>query len=227
MLIHTWHLVKGLYGLRFLQGYGYLIVSSNVEYFEAVVGPHSIINLRSDLHSFPSSTLCSDKLKVTNSEKIKLEILTIGIWNINQIIVETSRHIVNQIPDAQLYVYEEVPRILPQDPQMKMKMKALILEASIMATLKAKFQSRKIYSLKYNVVTTMFKLKVGEERVVIGEQIEDICKENELDISDEIWSNLKYTDSGVEREQMSEALLTSLAFRDSVQELTKIEEEKG
>ena len=155
------------------------------------------------------------------------EILTIGIWNINQIIVETSRHIVNQIPDAQIYVYEEVPRILPQDPQMKMKMKALILEASIMATLKAKFQSRKIYSLKYNVVTTKFKLKVGEERVVIGEQIEDICKEKELDISDEMWSNLKCTDSGVEREQMSEALLTSVAFRDSVQELTKIEEEKG
>ena len=133
----------------------------------------------------------------------------------------------NQIPDAQIYVYEEVPRILPQDPQLQMKMKTLILEASIMATLRAKFQSQKIYSLKYNVVTTKFKLKVGEERVVIGEQIEDICKENELDISDEIWSNLKYTDSGVEREQMSEALLTSLAFRDSVQELTKIEEEKG
>ena len=62
---------------------------------------------------------------------------------------------------------------------------------------------------------------------MIGEQIADICEEKELDISDEIWSNLKNTDSGVEREQMSEALLTSVAFRDSVQELTKIEEEKG
>ena len=133
----------------------------------------------------------------------------------------------NQIPEAQLYVYEEVPRILPQDPQMKMKMKALILEASIMATLKAKFQSRKIYSLKYNVVTTKFKLKIGEERVVIGKQIEDICKEKELNVSDEDWEIYQKIDSAVEREQMSEALLTSVAFRDSVQELTKIEEEKG
>ena len=133
----------------------------------------------------------------------------------------------NQIPDAQIYVYEEVPRILPQDPQLQMKMKALILEASIMATLKAKFQSRKIYSLKYNIVTTKFKLKIGEERVVIGKQIEDICKEKELNVSDEDWEIYKKKiDSGVEREQMSEALLTSVAFRDSVQELTQIEEEK-
>ena len=132
----------------------------------------------------------------------------------------------NQIPDAQLYVYEEVPRILPQDPQMKMKMKALILEASIMATLKAKFQSRKIYSLKYNVVTTKFKLKIGEERVVIGKQIEDICKEKELNVSDEDWEIYQKIDSAVEREQMSEALLTSVAFRDSVQELTQIEEDE-
>ena len=133
----------------------------------------------------------------------------------------------NQIPEAQIYVYEEVPRILPQDPQEKMKIKALILEASIIATLKAKFQSRKIYSLKYNVVTTKFKLKIGEERVVIGKEIEDICKEKALDVSDDIWGNYNNTDSGVEREQMSEALLTSVAFRDSVQELTKIEEEKS
>ena len=132
----------------------------------------------------------------------------------------------NQIPDAQLYVYEEVPRILPLDPLIKMKMKALILEASIMATLKAKFQSRKIYSLKYNVVTTKFKLKIGEERVVIGKQIEDICKEKELNVSDEDWEIYKKNVSAVEREQMSEALLTSVAFRDSVQELTQIEEEK-
>ena len=132
----------------------------------------------------------------------------------------------NQIPDSQIYVYEEVPRILPQDPQLQMKMKALILEASIMATLKAKFQSRKIYSLKYNVVTTKFKLKIGEERVVIGKQIEDICKEKELNVSDEDWKIYKKIDSAVEREQMSEALLTSIAFRNSVQELTQIEEEK-
>ena len=107
-----------------------------------------------------------------------------------------------------------------------MKMKALILEASIMATLKAKFQSRKVYSLKYNVVTTKFKLKIGEERVVIGKQIEDICKEKELNVSDEEWEIYQKIDSAVEREQMSEALLTSIAFRDSVQELTQIEEEK-
>ena len=132
----------------------------------------------------------------------------------------------NQIPDAQIYVYEEVPRILPQDPQIQMKMKALILEASIMATLKAKFQSRKIYSLKYNVVTTKFKLKIGEERVMIGKQIEDICKEKELNVSDEDWEIYQKIDSAVEREQMSEVLLTSIAFRDSVQELTQIEEEK-
>ena len=71
------------------------------------------------------------------------------------------------------------------------------------------------------------KLKINEERVVIGNQIENICKEKALDVSGEIWGNYNITDSGVERKQMSEALLTSVAFRDSVQELTKIEEEKS
>ena len=58
--------------------------------------------------------------------------------------VETSSSIVADLPDAQIYVYEEIPRILPNDPRLQIKMKAQILESSIMATLNSKFPNRKV-----------------------------------------------------------------------------------
>ena len=52
---------------------------------------------------------------------------------------------------------------------------------------------RKSDLFQYNVVTNMFKLKVGEERVMVGNHrntLESMCKEKLNDIPDELRSTL-------------------------------------
>ena len=87
--------------------------------------------------------------------------------------------------------------------------------------------NQKIYSLKYNVVTKLFDLKIGEERRTIGGKrsvLKDL-REEKLDISDSQWEEILTDISGVKQEHLFEAMLTSVAFRESVEELIASVEE--
>ena len=80
--------------------------------------------------------------------------------------------------------------------------------------------------MKYNVVTKLFELKIGDERRTIGGKksvLKDL-RENKLNISEEQWEKI-LENVAVKQEHLFEAILTTVAFRESVEKLTASVEE--
>ena len=49
----------------------------------------------------------------------------------------------------------------------------------------------KVYCQNYSTITKKFNLSVGNERILIGNKIEQICADNNLDITEEKWDVAK------------------------------------
>lgn len=138
-------------------------------------------------------------------------------------LVESAKELVDVLPQAPVYVYEEVPRILPRDPVLKMKLRNIVLEAALISTLAASRPNVDIFSLKYNAANEEFKLKIGDERMEVAQKLQSRIEESELQRSS--LEPLMEAFRGFERlkrEVLAESLLVSLTFKRTLDKLAKL-----
>jgi len=153
---------------------------------------------------------------------------------------KVARDITNKIPEADLYVFEELIPIdrvgKKADPYLWSKIKLLELLASLVCLLNCKTDGgiripddtsgksirNVVHIMKFTVIDDMFKLRVGTERVVLRSDKfrHVITEEYPLDTQP---SQMDYYEGrgDRDREQLSLACLNALAFHRLVKESTK------
>ena len=133
----------------------------------------------------------------------------------HQPVFSLASEIVNNLPPADYYLFEELLPILPKDPYMKHKVNLIKLRTTLLTLLMMSNQEASvgIHTIKPNVLDTLFSLKVGNERTSIQERLEQIISEDPftLQISKDAWDT--FNDCNTQgKEYLSASLLKTLAF---------------
>jgi len=128
--------------------------------------------------------------------------------------------IVDEIPEADYYLFEEPRTILPKDPYMKHKINLMKLRSTLMTIMMRRVQADTdtIHTIKPAVLDDLFDLKVGSERISIKNALDRIIcgtdREDSqfiIDISQESWNYYnKCNNKG--KEYLASSLLKALAF---------------
>lgn len=128
-----------------------------------------------------------------------------------------SKDIVKKIPKGDIYVWEEFQGVIAKDSYRVLvsKLNAAVFQSSLVALLNAESESKQncCHVIKPSVIDSLFKLRVGMERVAVSDQLSDIIKFNEIKISESHWNKFVGCPiSKVGKEQMGISLLVALGF---------------
>ena len=133
----------------------------------------------------------------------------------HQVLLEMAKEIVTEMPKGDAYVFEIPSRIFAKDSVMDIKYKTMVFQTAILSFLDAAQNSDKavrLYSMKPQVVSKMFSTSVGTERTLTQQRIKDHLEPFGIQVQDHQWERLWNLPKVIEKEQMCEALLISLAF---------------
>eukprot|EP00092_Neocalanus_flemingeri_P018404 GFUD01019918.1.p1 GENE.GFUD01019918.1~~GFUD01019918.1.p1 ORF type:complete len:340 (-),score=74.55 GFUD01019918.1:24-1043(-) len=134
-----------------------------------------------------------------------------------------ASEIVNHLPHADYYLFEDLISILPKDPYtaMKHKVNLIKLRTTLMTILMEGKEKKNvgIHTVKPNVLDILFSLKVGSERTSMQEKLDQIISQNTLgenpftlSVSQEAWTAYNECNSQG-KEYLSGSLLKALAFK--------------
>jgi len=128
--------------------------------------------------------------------------------------------IVDKIPEADYYLFEEPRTILPKDPYMKHKVNLIKLRSTLMTIMMKRMHEKSvaIHTIKPAVLDDLFDLKVGSERISIKNALDRIITGSVredgqfiVDISQNSWNHYnKCNNKG--KEYLASSLLKALAF---------------
>jgi len=131
-----------------------------------------------------------------------------------------ASEIVEKLPDADYYLFEDLLPILPKDPYMKHKVNLIKFRSTLLTILMTKKAENKvgIHNIKANVLDNLFQLKVGNERTSVHDSLDMIItqtpnKDNPfaMEISEEAWET--YNECNAQgKEYLASALLKTLSF---------------
>lgn len=120
--------------------------------------------------------------------------------------------ITNSLPDGDYYLLEELLPILPKDPFMKHKINLIKLRTTIMTLLLLKQkQPTLIHTIKPNVLDVLFSLKVGNERISMQEDLEQIISKFAVEVPEEAWETFNECNTQG-KEYLTGSLLKAVAF---------------
>jgi len=133
---------------------------------------------------------------------------------------EMASEIVEKLPDADYYLFEELLPILPKDPYVRHKVNLIKFRSTIMTILMIKHKENKvgIHNIKSNVLDNLFNLKVGNERTSVQDSLGTIIKQTAdggnpfaMMISEDAWKTYNEC-NGQGKEYLASALLKTLSF---------------
>jgi len=134
---------------------------------------------------------------------------------------QIASEIVEKLPDADYYLFEELLPILPKDPYMKHKVNLIKFRTTLITILMTKKADKQvgIHNIKANVLDNLFKLKVGNERTSVQDCLDTIITQTaegnpfamRMQISEEAWKT--YNECNAQgKEYLASALLKTLSF---------------
>jgi len=127
---------------------------------------------------------------------------------------KTSADIVNKIPNADYYLFEELLPILPKDPYMKHKVNLIKFRSMLITMLMMRSTGTGIvHTIKPNVINTLFNLKIGQERTSIHQCLDELITQHPFEITLPSSSREFYEECNSQgKEYLGGALLKCLAF---------------
>jgi len=133
---------------------------------------------------------------------------------------EYASEIVSRFPEADYYLFEEPPPILPKDPNLKHKVNLIKLRSTLMTIMMKRKHMHNvgIHTIKPSVLDNMFDLKIGNERTSVKNAMDRIISGTHgedalfsVDISEKYWIHYhKCNKKG--QEYLASSLLKALAF---------------
>jgi len=150
---------------------------------------------------------------------------------------ETARRLVHDIPQADLYVFEEQMPIMTggvKDPHLTTKIRAQLLQASLVSLLNGRgcdggsssqetdyavnVVENKVHLMRITVIDELFGLKVGTERVAVHSKLKNLVQDqilvkslNRVEVSADQWEIYDSLRS-VDKDQLGSACLLAIAF---------------
>ena len=122
---------------------------------------------------------------------------------------KACQQILDSLPEADFYIFEEPLPLLPRDPYLKFKLPLVKLRTTLMTLMLMRDDA--IYSIKPNVLDSLFKLKRGSERISALEIKDDIFEKFRIDIDpDQMEQFHMLPNQG--REYLMLSLLKTVAF---------------
>ena len=130
-----------------------------------------------------------------------------------------ARNLVEQIPVADLYIFEEQMPIMMnnKDPFLLGKLRLLETQASLVSLLNSRKPSgqNKVHLMKINVLDQLFDLKIGTERVSLQRKFKELVLDRhdfKVNFSPELWQTYNDVDVKSDREQLASTCLLAIAF---------------
>jgi len=126
-----------------------------------------------------------------------------------------TSNIVDNIPEADYYIFEELLPILPQDPYIKQKANLIKLRSTMMSlmTMRNVEGNVRMHTIKPNVVDTLFSLKdeSNNNHATIANILSNKSNDYQFNIQNEI-SDSAFNVFKDHKELITRSLLKSLAF---------------
>jgi len=154
----------------------------------------------------------------------------------HHVIYQTARKVVSEIPEADMYIFEQQPPINvgAKDANLLPKVRLLELQFSIISLLNLRGEGggslqeeengvNRVYLMKMAVLDELFKLRVGTERVSNSGSFRKLIIDSELEqpsinkvkgarVSSEQWNYHNKLDNRVNQEQLRASCMVAMAF---------------
>ncbi|TRY73350.1 hypothetical protein TCAL_15736 [Tigriopus californicus] len=128
-------------------------------------------------------------------------------------IYETCQEVFSTLPidDNMVFVTENEVRITDKDPYIQLKVRTLQIQASLMALLNQGGPNR-VFNLRSMVTNSMYNLKMGNDRVLVGDLVRNMVQDNRSEIDPLALRNFANVTNLKQREQMAMTFLVGEAF---------------
>lgn len=128
-------------------------------------------------------------------------------------IYETCQAVFSTLPidDNVVFVTENEVRITDKDPYIQLKVRTLQIQASLMALLNQGGPNR-VFNLRSIVTNSMFNLKMGNDRVMVSDLVQNMVKDNVDETDSLAWRNFERVTNLKQKEQMAMTFLVGEAF---------------
>ena len=163
------------------------------------------------IFEMPSVRLSSGST-IAGLEKLKykeIEPTAVNQYFDHNVLHQACLQLDDHLPVADFYILEEPLPLLPKDPYLKSKINLMKLRTTLITILQ--MRGAAVYSLRPNVLDSLFRLKRGSERISVQEVQEDVFREYNVDIDEDQREMLsEFTSQG--REYLILSLLKCVAF---------------